>query len=431
MNIGPLRYIIVVAALTGTLSAPAPAREGTIRDVGDILQFALPAAALTSTFIADDPEGRLQWALSQGTTGVLTGLGKLSFEKLRPSGGSRTSFPSGHTSAVFSAASFMGTRYGALYGVPAYAAAGFTAYSRVWADAHFANDVVAGAGMAMLVNFALVNPRDENVIVTPAIFSGDAVGIRFTLLNSDSGSESSVERQRRIFADFEPKVRFRLDTGWAFQKQNEVTAPKDGGTTFDFDSFEKIDDPTTVATLHGDWLINPNHSVTLAFTPFEARDAGQFATPVSFGGVVFPDSSTIRSEYRLNELRGYYNYTFDSDSAWTFQVGGGAHVQRTEIKLTEVATGIESEISDNVILPVLRGNIDYRLGNGFTLWGEAEGIVLPDDSLFEAAVGVKYDISPRWETNLSFGYASRDIDTSDLKNTYEYESVMFSFAYKM
>ena len=298
---------------------------------------------------------------------MLTGIGKHSFEKLRPSGGSRTSFPSGHATAVFSGASFVGTRYGALYGVPLYLAAGFTAYNRVWADAHFANDVVAGAGLAMLVNFALVNPRDENVVVTPAIFGADAVGLKFSLTDFDAASESSVERQKRKFSKFEPSLRFRLDTGWAFQKQNEVTTPKGGGTTFDLNSFEGVDDPTTVSTLHGDWMFNANHSVTLAFTPFEARDVGLFTTPVSFGGVTFPASSAIRSEYRLNELRGYYNYTFDSDPDWTFQIGGGVHLQRTEIKLTEVATGIEKEISDNVVLPVLRGNIEYRIGGGFSL----------------------------------------------------------------
>ena len=59
MNIRCFRYTFTVAVLAGALSAPASARNGTIREIGDVLQFAIPAAALASTIIADDPEGRV------------------------------------------------------------------------------------------------------------------------------------------------------------------------------------------------------------------------------------------------------------------------------------------------------------------------------------------------------------------------------------
>lgn len=325
----------------------------------------------------------------------------------------------------------MGTRYGPWIGVPAYAAAAFTAYSRVWADAHFANDVVAGFGLAVLTNMALVNPQDETIRVTPAILGDDVPGIRFNILDPDEQREGSVARQRRKYADFEPQFRLRLDTGLAYLRENSIQSPKGAGTEFDLDDFRKNDDPTVVAVANVDYFINRNHSITAAFTPFESRDTGQFATPVNFGGVIFPANSETSSSYRVNELRGIYNYTFDTGSKWEFSLGGGAHFQTTDIKLRENSTGKESVVEESFIIPVLHANIGYRLGHGFTLKADFEGITLPDDTLVELTAAVKYDITPRWETELYVGYASRDFETSELKNKYEYELVGFSFAYKL
>ena len=55
------------------------------------------------------------------------------------------SFPSGHTSTTFQSASFIHKRYGFKYSIPAYALAGFTAFSRINADKHDGWDILAGA----------------------------------------------------------------------------------------------------------------------------------------------------------------------------------------------------------------------------------------------------------------------------------------------
>lgn len=425
-----LLSIPLALGMNGMAAGSAAARDGTIRDIGDVLQFALPASALASTFIADDPEGRVQWLYSQGTTGILVGAGKLYFEKLRPRGGSRTSFPSGHTAAATSGAAFMGTRYGPWVGVPAYALAGFTAYSRVWADAHFANDVVGGFGLAFLTNMALVNPRDENVIVTPAILGDDTPGIQFTLLGLGD-EESSVERQRRKNADFTPDFRFRFDFGAAHLMENTIQSPKGGGTAFDLDSFNKQDDPTVVSTAHVDFFIDQNQSITAAYTPFESRDKGRFSSPTNFNNVNFPADTDIKSQYRLHEIRAYYNYSFDTDPEWDVVLGGGVHFSNTVVNLEQVSNGMQTEVEANLILPVLRLGVGYQFAEDFSIRADLDGIVTPEDTMVEATVGVRYDISPRWEAELYAGFASRDYETSELKNKYDYAIWGVSFAYKL
>jgi len=66
--------------------------------------------------------------------------------------------PSGHTSISFSSAEFMRKRYGWEYGVPAYAAASFVAYSRVESRQHHPADVIAGAGIGIVSSYIFTKP---------------------------------------------------------------------------------------------------------------------------------------------------------------------------------------------------------------------------------------------------------------------------------
>ncbi len=63
------------------------------------------------------------------------------------------SFPSDNTANAFMGAGFIHKRYGWNYSVPAYIAATFVGYSRVEADKHYVEDVIAGAAIGLLSSF--------------------------------------------------------------------------------------------------------------------------------------------------------------------------------------------------------------------------------------------------------------------------------------
>ena len=77
-----------------------------------------------------------------------TYVGKFAVNRDRPNGDPR-SFPSGHSSATFATAMVLQEHYGWKFGVPAFAAAAYTAASRVAAEKHWASDVVFGAFVGM------------------------------------------------------------------------------------------------------------------------------------------------------------------------------------------------------------------------------------------------------------------------------------------
>jgi len=153
---GVLAVIITLVRLAvfggGTVSA-----ADSIQTAGDVLQFVLPATAAGLTLGHHDGQGALQLGESLAVTLGATYALKYGIDERRPNGG-RQSFPSGHASISFSSAEFMRKRYGWEYGVPAYAAASFVAYSRVESREHHPQDVVAGAGIGILSSYIFTRP---------------------------------------------------------------------------------------------------------------------------------------------------------------------------------------------------------------------------------------------------------------------------------
>ncbi len=136
-----------------------------IQTSGDVLQFALPALAIGATIGHRneddgrlwDRRGTLQFVESAALTLGVTYALKYGLDTTRPSGG-HYSMPSGHTSISFSSAEFLRKRYGWEWGVPAYAAASWVAYSRVESNQHHPEDVIVGAGIGILSSYLFTRP---------------------------------------------------------------------------------------------------------------------------------------------------------------------------------------------------------------------------------------------------------------------------------
>lgn len=152
-------------------------KASSLEKAGDAIQIALPALALGSTFLVDDPDGRMQFYKSFASNLAVTHTLKYAVGKERPDGSNNKSFPSGHTSASFQAASFVHFRYGFKYAIPGYIAAGVVGYSRVDADKHDYIDVLGGAALGILASWYFTKSRN-NVTLTP-IVGKDSVSLYY------------------------------------------------------------------------------------------------------------------------------------------------------------------------------------------------------------------------------------------------------------
>ncbi len=138
--------------------------ETGVEKIGDYAQFVPTAVSFIVVLAKNDKKGFWQLGKSLGTDIASTWILKNAINKHRPYGATDGhAFPSGHTSFAFQGASFLQRRYGWKYGVPAYAIAGFVAYSRLEGVHHRHDgwDVLAGALVGIGSTYLFTTPYER------------------------------------------------------------------------------------------------------------------------------------------------------------------------------------------------------------------------------------------------------------------------------
>jgi membrane-associated phospholipid phosphatase len=148
---------------------PGHVAAGSIKDVGDVLQFAVPIYALGLTLWEEDYEGTKQYAYAFGASQLTVHALKLAIDEKRPNytyGGKKNSFPSGHTSSAFAGASFIHRRYGFKQAIIPYGLAILTGYSRVEVKKHHVHDVLAGALISIAFAWIFVDEKSNIAVIS-------------------------------------------------------------------------------------------------------------------------------------------------------------------------------------------------------------------------------------------------------------------------
>ena len=109
---------------------------------------------------------------------ALTFAVKYTGRRERPDEGAGYSFPSGHTSVAFAAATVLHERFGRKVGVPAYAVASYVAAARIQARRHYLSDVVFGAVVGIVSGHAATLAKERSIAIAPAV-SRSTAGIVF------------------------------------------------------------------------------------------------------------------------------------------------------------------------------------------------------------------------------------------------------------
>jgi membrane-associated phospholipid phosphatase len=163
-----MRLVLAAAVfiLTGSQAANAASSESLGTDVA----IALPVIAGGITLYDNDWKGTAQLTVDTvATVGIAYGLKHVIHEQ-RPDKSDFQSMPSDTAALAFAPANFLWDRYGWQYGLPAYAAATFVAWSRVDAQKHHWYDVTASAALAFGVSKIFTTryqPRGLTYGVTP------------------------------------------------------------------------------------------------------------------------------------------------------------------------------------------------------------------------------------------------------------------------
>jgi len=424
------KRILISAVLASAVSLQADWKA----DAGDVIQIALPVAALGGTYIADDTEGR--WMLVKGfglnmatvhTTKQLVG-------KWRPRGQNADSFPSGHTAAAFGGATFIQTRYGYSYGVPAYALATFVGYSRITSENHYADDVVAGASVAMLSNWAFTEPFVDDVTLSATMKNG---GVTLAANIPIGGDEVKTEPTTAIEdVAFKPDVRFVFEFGGAWMYKNEIKSPGEGGDTIDFNTYSGTADPTSSIRSGFEFYFDDKNELFIQFSPYEMRVLGSLPHDTNFNGKTYT-ASTAEDDtfmaYRWNEYRARWRYSLIDSKDFVLKLGAGMSISENQVELSDVQS-VSSNVGREVVssvtaMPIGHIHTGMKVGAQGELYAEVDAGGGGNEYILDATLQYRYKMSKHWDVGGGYRYQSVRVDSSKLYNHFSVDNFVMNLGY--
>ncbi|MCZ6674326.1 MAG: phosphatase PAP2 family protein [Verrucomicrobia bacterium] len=404
---------------------PAQANE-TFTSFGDHAANLLPLTAFGATYLYDDPEGRRQYLWQVGTSIAVVHLGKQTVGKLRPSEANEISYPSGHTSAAFSGAAFLNTRYGPSWGVPAYGVAGLVGLSRVTSDNHFMDDVFAGASISLFSNWLFVTPMVGPVSVQPTLTSDGTPAVSVSLFNED---KRDLEDEQ-FDLSFEPKYIYTWDFGPVWHDHNRIVLPKAGLGPFDLTEIGDLDDVTWASRVFFHWASANPHIIELEVAPFETRNAFVAPVDLDLGDISVKSGERVRMSYRLYEYRATYYYNLaQANEDFLFGVGGGLTMIDKAFTFGNDQQGFVGEGPIYSFVPTVSAKGRMALYEMIGLFGEVNWGQGSNDKIFDFNLGIDVKLATQWLVSLGYRLVDRELEKGDLINDMKQNQVFGSFSY--
>lgn len=413
--------------LAPQLPAQAPAKDddAALRRAGDIVHIALPAIAGGAAALQKDWGGLRQFAFSFGATVGTVEILKQTFNKNRPDLENNRSFPSGHTAFSFSGASFIWRRYGARFGIPAVAAAGFVGFTRIKGKKHFGDDVVAGAGIALIYNWLLVKPPDGKVRIKPSTLAGGGYGLTMEIDTARDGaaqrSAPDLERERPFRISFEFGV---MDS-----RRLYMSAPPGAGTFLSVAPYERAVTPT--ARFEGSWRFRGPHEFVFVLAPFEARDFGGFPEQeFRFGDTVFAAGTQTEGRFRFNELLFRYRYRLVNTRRFDFRAGGGLAVRETLGAVAQEATNSFAQAAATEVTPLAHVRVQVTFTRHIGALAEIDGVYRSGKQWSAGGMaGLRLSTGEKWDFLFGYRLLTRKHEADKLFNHITFDYFGFGVGY--
>ncbi|QBF82592.1 phosphatase PAP2 family protein [Shewanella maritima] len=425
----------IILSLTSTTAVAKSeileGQSGTISEIGDVVQIALPAGALIGSLWIGDKEGAWQLTKGVATTSLITHTMKFGYGRLRPDGTESNSFPSGHTSAAFSGAAYIHHRYGDKWALPAYTAASFVGASRLWANRHFMDDVLAGGSIAVMTSLYFTDPYNASDLVVVPSFSDGNMGLavsytpgaskslpKYQLTDdgwSGSGAQKEFHRSYSLFIG-------GFDTSNNFIQEN-------GSPSFNLTDFSRESEPNTYAAAELEWGVAKDQYLLFSFNPIESRDKTTLGKELKWAGKSYSAGSEVISAYSNWSLTADYVFELLSDSDWIVELGAGVTFAAQTIRLDYPEGNNLGETSDLFVAPAIIFNGGYKFTEEFSLDLRYRASGLSQYTSQAYSVGVTYQINDRWSASLFRGVLEQEIDGDEYYNDAEFDHGGFAVTY--
>lgn len=404
------------AMIIGALGTAAPAmaaseitdiRSDSTVETGDMLQLFIPLSGYMAAWMHDDWEGAKQLTYSVLASQIIVDTTKKVVGRQRPSGTSPRSYPSGHAAAGFSGAHFLQMRYGAEWGIPAYAAASYVAYSRVHGKRHFVSDVTASAGISFLVNQYFVSPYAADGVYMNAQQTEDGMALNVTITEEAFNKERTAkDKIQHIATPLYNKIEVGLGSHLNFFTEDLIANSH-------FSDTKQVDKLQPYTRITYSRELSNNDMLDFEFIPTELRVNGTAKETFKYQDTTYNKGESLVSEYRHYMLGGnvYKGYEPLDNFDVKFGLGFYAHHFGYEIANAE-ELGQHEKREYLRILPAMTARATYTLFDSLDLTGEYRYQVWGNNKHSTAKLGVNYQINRAWDMGLNYLASSTNLPTS-------------------
>ena len=407
--------------------------EQDARSIGDITQIIPIIGGFSMSYFAKDKQGMKQFLYAGGTAFAVSHGLKEAVDKARPNESDGASFPSGHTSAPFFGAAFIGERYGPKWAVPGYVLGFYTGFTRVNSEKHYLDDVVSGMSIGLMSSWLLTTPISQRVALNPTLVE-DGWGLSVSInvakdIHQKTYGESAKSR---------PNFRYQWEFGDIHVTENLILPTGDGDDAIDF-RFDQANDPSVSGSVDLAWYFGGGRqSLDFRLTPFELRDIGRIEEDIDFGGEIVPANVDLRSGYLAYDFRARYGYAVFPESRFELEVGAGLSALYTSAELAVIIDIEDREveefatIDDVSILPTLYLHLGYRFGKNerWLLFAEADGIDISSDRYLNATAQLRFQAGRKWDVGLGYRYFERFIDHDGFDNLTSRDQYVAAIGYR-
>ena len=412
-----LHKLLLVLMLSSNLQAD-------IQEAGDIVQILVPLGALAGTYIADDSEGRMMFAKGFALNVATVHTTKFLVDKWRPKAQNPDSFPSGHTAAAFGGAAFVQTRYGYAYGVPAFALASFVGYTRIESEWHYSDDVLAGASLALVSNWAFAEPLVDDIRVSvEPINDGVKISANIPIGETQQKKTPTIDIQTK---EFKPDVRFIFEFGAAWMMKNDIASQHNSSNVIDMEIYGATADPTTSIRSGFEFYLNDANEVLAQFSPYTIRAVGTLNSAINFDGVGFNTTEETLIAYKWDAYKLRWRYNFLDNNIFVVKAGLGVVLSRV---VTELSTDTKAEkVAVTTVLPIAHLHLGVNI-NDSELYTEVDGGRIEDECTLDAALMYRYKISKHWDVGGGYRFERVVVDDSQLYNEFISHNVVMNLGY--
>lgn len=395
--------------------------QSSIVDAGDMVQLMVPATGFFAAWLNDDFEGAKQLAYSAFSTQLIVHGGKTVIARKRPNETNWKSFPSGHTAIAFSGASFLQTRYGAKWGVPAYLAAAFVGVSRVHGNRHYVGDVVAGAGTAFMINQLIVSPyKTEGVYLSAQpMKNGFALGISVTDKALTASSKPKLSNK---------KYNHQLELGVGFNftdSSSQVVSSKYITKDTSIDKYQPF------SYINYQYQLGAGDSYEVEFFPSETRRQARVNQDFIFDKVQFNQDEHLLLAFRHWILGNSLYKGMQLAEAIKLDLGLGLYLHMLEVDIDSLSVKDKSRSQTYwKLLPSVTSKFLYRPVKDISIISNIEYQAWGKEKYYSAEAGINYHFNEMWKVGLKYIFSHTKLKNHKFNTQYNSNNLVLTFTNK-